>query len=80
MPTRYNPMEHELVPEHRIAEPEEVNALLEKYDIKKEQLPKALVSDPVIKYIGARPGDVIKIIRRSETAGAALAFRIVVED
>lgn len=80
MARRYNPMDHDLVPEHRIADPEEVNALLEKYDINKEQLPKLLESDPVAKHIEARPGDVIKIIRQSETAGASLAFRLVVEE
>lgn len=75
-----DPTTHHLVPDHSIAEPEEFNKLLEKYNIKKEQLPKILHSDPVAQHIGARPGDVVKIIRNSETAGAALAFRLVVED
>lgn len=74
-----DPTTHRLVPEHRMAEAEEVNTLLEKYNIKKEQLPKILHSDPVAQHIGARPGDVVKIIRKSQTAGAALAFRLVVE-
>lgn len=72
--------EHYLVPKHEIAKPEEYNEVLEKYKIKKENLPKIRVSDPAIKAIGGQPGDVIKITRNSRTAGKTIIYRIVVED
>lgn len=71
--------EHELVPRHEIMEGGEVKELLEKYKIKKEQLPKIKSSDPVIKEIKAVMGDVVKIKRRSRTAGKFISYRLVIE-
>jgi len=72
-------LEHELVPKHEIMEEREVKELLDTYKIKKEQLPKIKLSDPVIKEIKAGVGDVVKITRRSRTAGKALFYRLVIE-
>jgi len=72
-------LEHELVPKHEIMEEGEVKELLGKYKIKKEQLPKIKSSDPVIKEIKAVVGDVVKIKRRSRTAGKFLSYRLVIE-
>ena len=71
-------LEHEWVPKHRIMKPEEVEELLKKYGIKKWQLPKILDSDPVAMILGAKPGDVIEITRKSPTAGEAKYYRVVV--
>ncbi|KAA0005816.1 MAG: DNA-directed RNA polymerase subunit H [Thermoplasmata archaeon] len=74
-------LKHTLVPHHEIHEilsAEEVEKLLKTYKIKKEDLPQILVTDPVVKAIGAKEGDVIKIIRRSPTAGESVAYRLVV--
>ena len=74
-----NIIEHELVPAHEVLSPKDKKAVLEKYGIIKEQLPKILTSDPMIKQIRAKAGDVIKISRDSPTAGKALYYRLVVE-
>jgi DNA-directed RNA polymerase subunit H len=52
---------------------------LEKYNIQPEQLPKILDTDPVIISIGAKPGQIIKVVRKSQTAKYATAYRIVIE-
>ncbi|MHC1635869.1 MAG: DNA-directed RNA polymerase subunit H [Candidatus Methanospirareceae archaeon] len=76
---KFTILEHELVPKHEIMSEEEVKKLLDLYKINKEQLPKIKSSDPVIKEIGARVGDVVKITRRSRTAGKFLFYRYVIE-
>jgi len=70
---------HILVPKHETLTPEEAKEVQKKYNAKPEQFPYILSTDPVIKEIGAKPGDLIKIIRKSETAGETIYFRYVVE-
>jgi DNA-directed RNA polymerase subunit H len=57
----------------------ELKSVLNKYSIEKEQLPKLKLQDPVSKEIGAALGDVIKITRKSQTAGEADYYRLVIE-
>ena len=71
-------LEHELVPKHEIASPEEAARVLKQYGIKPEELPWIRASDPVVRAIGARPGDIIKIVRKSPTAGEIVVYRYVV--
>lgn len=78
--TKVNILKHELVPEHVILSEEEKRELLEKYNISEKQLPKILAKDPAVKAIGAKPGDVIKIIRKSPVAGKSVYYRIVVKE
>ena len=64
-----NITKHELVPKHYLMSPEEKAALLKRYRLKQSQLPKIQSRDPVAKYLGLKSGQVVKIIRKSETAG-----------
>ncbi|MEM1557079.1 MAG: DNA-directed RNA polymerase subunit H [Thermoproteota archaeon] len=77
--SKVNILDHVLVPRHRVLSIEEKEALLKKYNIKLSQLPKMLTSDPVAVALGAKPGDVVEIIRKSPVAGETLAYRLVVE-
>ncbi|GAG20428.1 unnamed protein product [marine sediment metagenome] len=52
---------------------------MEKFDIEAEQLPKILDSDPAVISIGAVPGQIVKITRKSRTAKYATAYRFIIE-
>src|SRR3989304_294066 len=71
--------EHALVPMHEILTEQEQTELLEKYKVKPYQMPQIKSTDPAVKAIGAKPGDTLRIIRKSSTAGEHIAYRYVVE-
>lgn len=78
--TEIDVLSHELVPKHYIVSEEEKQKIIEKYRITKtSQFPMIKASDPVIKAIGAKPGDLIKIIRKSNVAKETVYYRFVVE-
>ena len=70
---------HVLVPKHVLLTKEEAQEVLEKYRIKPYQLPHIKRSDPAIRDMKVQPGDIIRIVRRSSTAGEAIAYRYVTE-
>jgi DNA-directed RNA polymerase subunit H len=43
-------------------------------------LPYIKVTDPAARTIGAKPGDLVRIIRKSQTAGESDFYRYVVEE
>jgi DNA-directed RNA polymerase subunit H len=75
----FNLFEHVLVPKHEILTPKEREELLQEYRVKPYQLPAIRASDPAVKAIGAKPGDILRIIRKSPTAGKYVAYRYVIE-
>jgi len=69
---------HEFVPKHVKLSDSDVEALLNKYNISKRQLPKILKNDPAIVHLDLKGGDVVKIIRKSATAGESTYYRVVI--
>jgi DNA-directed RNA polymerase subunit H len=72
--------DHIYVPKHEIIKDiKEAKKVLEKYHCKPTELPLIFVTDPAIIGLGVKPGDMIKITRKSATAGESLYYRYVVE-
>ena len=74
----FNIFEHELVPKHEILGKEEREELLKKCHIHPYQIPHIKRTDPTVFLIGAKPGDIIKITRKSPTAGTYVTYRYVI--
>jgi DNA-directed RNA polymerase subunit H (RpoH/RPB5) len=68
---------HRKVPRHRILEKEEISKLEKKMNVvdPKRQFPWIDSQDAMAKWIGARPGDVVEIVRFSESAGDSKYYR-----
>ena len=65
---------HELVPKHVLLTKEETQELLDKYQIKVIDLPQMFEKDPVAIAIGAKEGDVVKIVRDSFTTVSSVDY------
>ncbi len=70
--------EHDLVPLHEVVSQEERKELSKKYHAEPYQFPWIKSVDPISIILGAKPGDIIRITQKSETAGKYYNYRYVV--
>ena len=80
--TKKNPVlvpNHIYVPKHEIMNKKDAEDVLKKFNCKPTELPLIFVNDPAILGLGVKPGDMIKITRKSATAGESIYYRYVVE-
>ena len=75
MTTKFDVTKHILVPKHTIVSEKEKKQLFEKYSITQRELPKIFAEDPAIKHLKAKQGDIIKVTRKSATAGESVYYR-----
>jgi DNA-directed RNA polymerase subunit H len=71
-------LKHKLVPKHRVLSENEKEELLKKYNVSLDKLPKILITDPVVKALNAKIGDVIEIERDFE-GFKSIYYRVVTE-
>jgi DNA-directed RNA polymerase subunit H len=65
---------HVLVPEH--SKLPDKDPLAQIYNAK--DLPRIMITDPAIRHLKPKEGDIIKIVRKSKTAGESIFLRRVV--
>jgi DNA-directed RNA polymerase subunit H len=76
----FNPLEHVLVPKHEKLTEKERLALMEKYKLTLIQLPKISIRDPALRGLTLKQGDIVKITRKSYTAGETVFYRGVIDE
>ena len=79
---RFDITTHRNAMPHRILKEDERTAVFTKFNIREpeNQLPWIDSQDPMVKWIGGRPGDVIEVTRHSDVAGSELYYRYCVPD
>lgn len=70
-------MDNELVSFHEVVSEDETAQILQKLGVTKEQMPVILVDDPIVLELQAKSGDLLRIYRKSHTAGQTIYFRVV---
>ena len=70
---------HVYVPKHEIMTKKEAEQVLKEFNCNATELPLIFVTDPAIIGLGVKPGDMIRITRKSGTSGISLYYRYVVE-
>ena len=70
---------HVIVPKHTILNEKEKEEVLNRYKINLRQLPRISDTDPQIKILNGKLGDVVKIVRQSATAGKTVYYRVVIK-
>ena len=71
----FNISKHEFVPKHIIMKSNEVREMLNFYNCKVEHIPVIKREDPMAKYIGLRPGQIVKIKSYNATTGFSESYR-----
>ncbi|MDG7011531.1 MAG: DNA-directed RNA polymerase subunit H [Nitrososphaerota archaeon] len=70
---------HFLIPKHELLTREEAAQVVAMFNAIPSQFPYIQSTDSIVKEIGAKPGDLVRVTRTSETAGSSVYYRYVVE-
>lgn len=75
-----NLIDNTFVPKYEIldTETDDFKQFCIAYNCKKRQIPKMLTTDPVARYYNLKKGNIVRILRPSESTGTSPFYRIVV--
>ncbi|MCL5672910.1 MAG: DNA-directed RNA polymerase subunit H [Thaumarchaeota archaeon] len=68
-----------MIPKHELLTKEEAAQAVARFNASPSQFPYIQSTDSIVKEIGAKPGDFVRITRTSETAGSSVYYRYVVQ-
>lgn len=68
------------MPEHTKLSEKEKKEVFERYKLSLKELPKITINDPALMSLKVKEGDVIKITRKSHTAGESIFYRGVISE
>lgn len=74
---KFDISKHVLVPKHSKVSDKERKEVLEQYAITLRELPKINSTDPALDGLDVQEGDIIKIVRNSQSAGESIFYRRV---
>jgi len=69
---------HRDQPKFEVLSPKEIEAVKTEYNINDYTTKKYMRSDAVVRYLGLKKGDMVRIIRPSLISGEAIDYRIVI--
>ena len=75
----YDLFAHQLVPKHELLSKKDAEELMHAFHIRPHQLPYIKTNDPAAEALGAKMGDILRITRKSATAGEVVVYRYVVD-
>ena len=73
-----NIFDSHLVPKHEILSDEDKKKFLEEYNVSIKQLPRIRSTDPVVKILNAKKGDILRVKRNDPAIGEYHYHRVVV--
>lgn len=75
-----NLVDNVFVPRYEVLdrETEDFKTFCELYNCKKRNIPKLYAHDPTARYYNLKKGDIVRVIRVSETSGLSAFYRIVI--
>ena len=69
---------HHLVPKHVLLTKEDAQKVMEEYKIKKKDMGRIYIDDPMARYLYAEKDDIIQIIRQTLNSGYSTYYRLVI--
>ena len=69
---------HYLVPKHILLTKDESKQIMDEYKLKKMDLARIYIDDPMAKYLYAQKDEIIQIVRETTNSGYSTFYRLVV--
>lgn len=69
---------HHLVPKHILLTNDEATKLMDEYKIKKKDMGRIYIDDPMARYLYCQKDDIVQIVRETINSGYSTYYRLVV--